>query len=141
MPDLREKILAIIGRPVLASLATVTEEGRPWVRYVMATADATLTIRVATFLSSRKVRHIRRHPEVHLAAGAASLATAGNYVQVEGRAEVLTDEAERHAVWREQYRAYFSGPDDPELCVLRITPARIELQGDAAEPAEVWERT
>ena len=140
MPDLKDKIFAIIGQPVLASLATVNEDGKPWVRYVMALADPDLTIRVATFLSSRKVRHIRGNPEVHLAAGASSLATAGNYLQVQGRAEVVTDQAERHAFWRDQYRAYFSGPDDPELCVLRVTPYRIELQGMATAPTEVWER-
>ncbi len=35
MSDLKERIPDVIGKPHMAGLATVTEDGRPWVRYVM----------------------------------------------------------------------------------------------------------
>ena len=33
MSDLKDKIYEVLQRPQLAGLATVTEEGKPWVRY------------------------------------------------------------------------------------------------------------
>ncbi len=50
MATLKDHILEIIGRPQLASLATLTEEGKPWVRYVMVTGDKDLSLRFASFL-------------------------------------------------------------------------------------------
>ena len=49
MSDLKQRILNITQPLQLASLATVTEEGKPWVRYVMAVSDDGLTLRCATF--------------------------------------------------------------------------------------------
>ena len=66
MNELRDKIFEILCKPQMASLATVTAEGKPWVRYVMALTDEDLTLRFATFIEARKVAQIQAHPEVHL---------------------------------------------------------------------------
>ena len=39
MKDLKERILDFIGNIHLAGFATVTEDGKPWVRYVMPIAS------------------------------------------------------------------------------------------------------
>jgi len=142
MSELKKKILAKMEEPTLSALATQTEDGRPWVRYVMAQADQELNIRIATFAGSRKVAQIEANPEVHLTLGVSSLETARSYLQVQGRAEVKTDPQERGSLWREELAKYFSGPDDPNYCVIKVAPYRIEYQDMAsgsAEP-EVWER-
>jgi hypothetical protein len=36
MSDMARRIFTIMKDPVLASFATITENGKPWVRYVMA---------------------------------------------------------------------------------------------------------
>jgi len=139
MSQLKEKILAKIQYPTLSALATVTEDGNPWVRYVMTWADDSLNLWVTTFVGSRKVEQIRRNPEVHVTAGVTDLETAESYLQIQGRAEVLTDPETKQAVWQDFLKSYFSGPEDPNFAVLKIVPYRIEYQGMGMTPAEVWE--
>ena len=67
--ELKERILSILHKPQLAALATVTEMGNPWVRYVVTVGDGDLIIRCATFADSRKVKHIEGRSDVHLTCG------------------------------------------------------------------------
>lgn len=126
MQAIEKKIREILTRPRLAVLATVTAEGLPWCRYVIATPTADYTIRFASFLSSRKVEHIRRRNTVHLTLGVDSLKHMGNYLQIAGTATVLSDHETRHGYWKDQLKQYFSGPDDPDYCVVEIQPQTIE---------------
>jgi general stress protein 26 len=139
MSELKQKILAKIDRPTLSALATITEDGKPWVRYVTPMADENLNIWMATFAQSRKVGQIAKNPEVHLTVGVTSMETAESYLQVQGRAEILSDDATKKAVWNDHLKGIFSGPDDPNYCVCKITPYRIEYQGMGPVPPEVWE--
>jgi general stress protein 26 len=136
---LKEKILAKFAGPTLCALATVTEDGKPWVRYVMLSADERLTLRGASFANSRKAAHIRKNPEVHLTTGAKDMETAESYLQIQARAEILTDPDSKKAMWNDYLKNIFSGPDDPNYVVLRITPYRIEYSKVDHSPAEVWE--
>ena len=86
MSELKQKIRESLQDPQLVSLATVTKEGRPWVRYVMAFGDEDLTIRFVTGMDSRKVAHIKENPEVHITLGAVSLMETERYMQIAGRA-------------------------------------------------------
>ena len=139
MSELKQKILAKIDRPTLSAFATITEDGKPWVRYVTPMADENLTSWMATFAHSRKVGQIAKNPEVHLTVGVTTMETAESYLQVQGRAEILSDEATKKAVWNDHLKGIFSGPDDPNYCVCKITPYRIEYQGMGPVPPEVWE--
>lgn len=139
MSDVKQKIWEVLGQPQLASLATLTEDGRPWSRYVMAIGDKDLVLRISTSLESRKVAQIRKSPEVHLHMGVASLESAECYLQIAGRAEVKTDERTRKAMWTDNLEAYFSGWDDPKFCVIEVTPRRIEHWTMASMEPDVWE--
>lgn len=139
MSELKQKILAKMSQPTLSALATITEQGKPWVRYVTPMFDEDLNIWMATFINSRKVAQIRKIPEVHLTVGVTSVETAESYLQVQGRAEILTDEETKKARWYDHLKGIFSGPEDPNYCVCKITPYRIEYQGMGMVPAEVWE--
>jgi general stress protein 26 len=139
MATLKDHILEIISKPQLASLATVTEDGRPWVRYVMATGDKDLNLRFASFLTSRKVEQMKKNPEVHLTCGVTSPETADSYLQIQGRAEVTTDETDRRSYWKEELKRYFSGPDDPQYCVVKIVSYRIEYMAPGSMEPEIWE--
>ena len=138
MSDVRQKIWEVLGQPQLASLATVTEEGQPWARYVMAIGDKDFTVRVATSIHSRKVGQIEANSEVHLNLGIASLESAECYLQVAGRAEIKKDDSTRRSMWSDNLKAYFSGHDDPSYCVIEIKPRRIELWTMTSKEPEVW---
>ena len=140
MADVADKIKEILSQPLVASLATVAEDGKPWVRYVMVQADEDLTLRTATFLGSRKVAHIRSNADVHLTCGLTSLEEMKPYLQIQAKTEVSTDPEEKKSIWNEGLKTYFSGPDDPNFAVLIHKPYRIELQDMTSMEPKVWER-
>ncbi len=138
MADTKEKIMEIMALPQLSGLATISDEGKPWVRYVMAVADPELTIRCATFVQARKVKQIEANPEVHLTCGVSSPMEMKPYVQVQGTASCTNDKEERHAFWNDGLQQIFDGPDDPRYGIIKIQPYRIELCTPGSHEPEVW---
>ena len=138
MNDLKRQIYDLIKRPHLTSLATITEDGKPWVRYMSAVGGENFTIRMSTFVSSRKVQQIKNDPEVHLTCGCSGLDDSNSYLQIQGLAELSTSENERRAFWNDNLKAYFESPDNPAYGIIIVRPYRIELWGTAPKPL-VWE--
>ena len=138
MSDLKTKIFDVMATPQLMSFATLTEDGRPWVRYVIGIADESLTIRFSTFLTSRKVAQVKKNNEVHIVCGVSNIETAKHYIQIEGKAEITRDEQERKRFWNDELKAYFSGPDDPNYCICIVKPYRIEYYSMGMMEPEVW---
>jgi general stress protein 26 len=138
MAELKDQILQILCKPQLTSLATVTADGKPWVRYVMAMTDATMTMRFATFIKARKVAQIEANPEVHLTCGVTNPSEVIPYLQIQGKAALKTDETTRHAFWDDMLKAIFDGPDDPKYGVIEVTPYRIEYCTPGSYEPKVW---
>ncbi len=139
MSDIKSKILNVFASPQLMSFATLTEDGKPWVRYVIGTADENLIIRFATFITSRKVAQIRKNQDVHIVCGVSNMETVKHYIQVQGKAEITQDEQERKKFLHEDLEAYFSGVDDPNYCICIVKPYRIEYYTLESTKPEVWE--
>jgi len=138
MSDIKQRIIEMLQPSQLACFATITAGGKPWVRYVFCEGREDMTIRFATFRHSRKVAQIRNNPEVHLTCGVVSPADMKPYLQIQGRAELFTDAAERNGFWKESLKNYFQGPDDPNYGVVVITPYRIELCPPGLPEPLVW---
>lgn len=139
MSDVKQQILDVFQTPLVSSLATISD-GKPWVRYVMAFMSEDLTLRVATGIDTRKVAQIKANAAVHVTAGFTTLKTTKTYLQVQGRAEVSQDHDERHGLWYDQLKAYFSGPDDPRYAVIVIKPTKIEVAAlSGGAQTAVWE--
>jgi general stress protein 26 len=51
--------------------------------------------------------------------GSKSMSTAG-------RAALVRDRAKIHALWKETFRAWFEGKDDPNIVLIRLIPAEAE---------------
>ena len=141
MPEMQEQIFNKMSGLNLWSLATVVDGSKPWVRYVSPTrVDQDLTIWVATFAGSRKVAQIRENPEVHLTMGMTEVAMEGSFIQVQAKAQVLTDQATKEGAWSEHLAQIFSGPDDPNLAVLKLSPYRVEMVQIGQMEPKVWEK-
>jgi general stress protein 26 len=140
MSDTKRKILETLqrGRGFLASLATITEDGAPWARYVTGTIDDELTIRIATSLHSKKVAHVRARPEVHLACGNIDPSVEAPYFQIEATAEISTDPEEKQAIWNDGLAFFFQTPENPDWCVLKARPHRITVHSMTSMDTEVW---
>jgi general stress protein 26 len=49
------------------------------------------------------------------------------YVSVAGRARLVDDAQRKQALWSPMARAWFSGPDDPDLTLLCVEPRQAEV--------------
>lgn len=139
MNDLKKRIYELAKEFQVMNLATIMEDGKPWVRYVAGFANAELEFRFCTSLCSNKVKQMRKNPNVHLSLGAKEVMTTKNWLQVAGTAEVSTAQSERDALWSDGLKAYFKGPDDPNYAVVIITPSMIQLGAMASNGMEVWQ--
>jgi general stress protein 26 len=62
------------------------------------------------------------------------------YLSVTARAAVLQDHAKATAIWKSTDNMWWNGPDDPNVCVLRVTPQTAELwDGPASEAVAAFE--
>jgi general stress protein 26 len=48
-------------------------------------------------------------------------------------------EEERHRLWRDELKTYFSGTDDPNYCIGIVKPYRIEYYTMTEMAPQVWE--
>ncbi len=139
MSDLKQRIFDLAKELQMINFATITENGKPWVRYVMGKADEELVFRFSTNLATRKIAQIRKDPNVHICVGTSDLETARNWMQVDGTAEISTEKAERHSFWFDEMKNYYTGPDDPNYCIVIVRPSRIEFATMGIPAPEVWE--
>src|SRR6266545_3631203 len=62
------------------------------------------------------------------------------YLSITARAEVRRDHAQAAAIWKKTDSAWWDGPDDPNVCVLRVTPVTAELwDGPASKAVAAYE--
>lgn len=67
-------------------------------------------------------------------------AVAKAYLSISGRAEVRRDHAKAAEIWQTTDNMWWSGPDDPNAGVLRVTPLTAELwDGPASKAVAVFE--
>jgi general stress protein 26 len=57
------------------------------------------------------------------------------YLSISARAEVRRDPAKAAEIWKRTDNAWWSGPDDPNVCVLRVRPMTAELWDGPASAA------
>ena len=62
------------------------------------------------------------------------------YLSITARAEVERDHAKAEQLWRTTDNAWWNGPDDPNVCVLRVRPVTAELwDGPASKAVAAYE--
>jgi general stress protein 26 len=62
------------------------------------------------------------------------------YLSITARAEVRHDRAKAAAIWKPTDSAWWTGPDDPNVCVLRVRPLIAELwDGPASKAVAIHE--
>jgi general stress protein 26 len=67
-------------------------------------------------------------------------AGAKAYLSITARATVLRDHAKAAGIWKSSDNIWWRGPDDPNVCVLRVAPVTAELwDGPASQAVAVYE--
>lgn len=76
-----------------------------------------------TAADSEKAQEIRNNPRVNLSYASTS---SERYVSVTGDAEVINDRAKIKAMWSPFLKAWWDGPDDPDIRLIRVMVERAE---------------
>jgi general stress protein 26 len=67
-------------------------------------------------------------------------AKANAYLSITARAEVRQDHAKAAEIWKSTDNIWWRGPDDPNVCVLRVDPITAELwDGPSSRAVAVFE--
>jgi general stress protein 26 len=62
------------------------------------------------------------------------------YLSLTARAEVQRDHAKAADIWKSTDSVWWSGPDDPNVCVLRVRPITAELwDGPSSKAVAIYE--
>jgi general stress protein 26 len=95
------------------------------------------TIWFVTDLHSGKEHEIESECDV----GLVFVDTKANaYLSITARAEVRRDRAKAAAIWKTTDTLWWDGPDDPNVCVLRVRPVTAELwDGPASKAVAAFE--
>ena len=134
---LRQQILVLGRPPQLVSLATLADDGAPRVRYVTGHLNDQLELRFGTSLRTPKIAQLRRDSRVSITLHGLSPRVA-TWLEIEGRAAISVSAEERRSFWLDGLRGFFTGPDDPDYCVVIVRPARIALMSTDGSPSGVW---
>lgn len=97
------------GRPM--AVAEVDAEGKLW---------------FITNVDSTKVLEARDDSRAMI-----SLQNKRQFVTINGHLELVSDREKVNQLWKEPYRVYFDGQDDPELVLLCFTPFDAEYWDNA----------
>jgi general stress protein 26 len=135
--DLKGKILDVIKKYPVGSVATI-RDGKPWVRYMAMQPGDDLALYSTSFANARKVAQINKDHNVHVAFGADPKDWGLPYVNVEGRAEVLTDLPTKKKCWHDMLSQFFEGPEDPNYVVVKVVPETIEFTAPGAHRPEIY---
>jgi general stress protein 26 len=111
------------GMEGYATVTLIDEDGYP--------SSTTMTISKAdgikwqTFLSGLSSNPTKRITKCNKAC--VCLSSEKYHISLVGTMEVLTDDESKKANWQTPMEEYWSGPEEPEYCVLRFTAERYNL--------------
>ncbi len=135
--ELKGKILEVLKKYPVGSFGTI-KDGKPWVRYMAMQPQEDLTLYATSFASARKIKQIKQNNNVDVTFGADPTNYMLPYVNVEGTAEILTDQETKNKCWYKLLEQFFSGPEDPNYVVVKVTPGSIEYMPAGEHEPQVY---
>jgi len=112
-----------LGMDAYCVLALLDHEGYPTASTLsIAKADGINWITFGTGLDSNKANRIKNSNKASVC-----ISSASYNITLVGTAEVLTDLETKKDMWYEGMEYHFTGPDDPNYCVIRFKTIRYNL--------------
>lgn len=134
--DLKKEALTILKESLVGTMATV-QQNKPYSRYMTFINDE-FTLYTATSRQTQKVDELEVNPYTHILIGYEGKGMGDEYLEIEGRVYISDDASIKEKVWNKHMKSWFSGPDDPDLVILKISPDSIRLMNKKGEkPKEI----
>ncbi len=136
--ELEQTIIKVLDNNKFGSFGTIEAGNKPKVRY-MAVYHEELNIYLATSRKTHKVEELQDNPHAFLLLGYEA-GGGKDVLGIEATVAVTENEGLRSKVWSKELEQWFTGPDDPDYVILRLTPTRMEYAGKDKQHG-VWEAT
>lgn len=122
MEELKRKAELLLEQCDSVVLTSIDENGFPRpVPMSKVKAEGITTIWFATGTHSEKMEHFRVNPKAGVC-----FQKEINSVVLTGYVEIVTDEAEKKALWQDWFIEHFpGGVNDPTYCILKFTTKRV----------------
>lgn len=115
----------ILDESLVGTMATV-QDNKPFSRY-MTFFNEDFTLYTATSKQTDKVEELEGNPNTHILIGYDGEGYDDAYLEIMGTVKVTDDESLKEKVWNEHMKPWFSGPEDPNLVILKVTPESMRL--------------
>jgi general stress protein 26 len=124
----KKKIVDIMKETCLFAFLATADGDQPAVRPVTPIVEDDMSIWVATFTGSRKVKQIGQNPKVCLSF--VQHPSGDKSAIIFGGAEVVEDKEQKKRIWKlapyDIGQHFPEGPESKDYCLLKINPKRIE---------------
>lgn len=136
MMDEKKAALKILKESFVGTMATV-QQNKPHTRYMTFFSDE-FTLYTATSKQTQKVDELEVNPHTHILIGYEGKGMGDEYLEIEGTVSISDDESVKEKVWNKHLKPWFSGPEDTNLIILKISPDSIRLMNKKGEePIEI----
>lgn len=134
--DEKKIALKILKESTVGTMATI-QENKPHTRYMSFFSDE-FTLYTATSKHTEKVDELEANPHTHILIGYEGKGMGDEYLEIEGTVGISDDESVKEKVWNKHMKPWFSGPEDPDLVILKVSPDSIRLMNKKGEdPIEI----
>lgn len=134
--ETKKEALKILEEDFVGTMATV-HQNKPYSRYMTFFNDE-FTLYTATSKQTEKVDELEANPYTHILIGYEGEGMGDEYLEIAGTVSISDDPSIKEKVWNEHMKAWFDGPGDPNLVILKITPDSVRmLNKKGEEPKEV----
>jgi len=117
----------------ICTLSLIDEEGFPTASIITPSkSDGIHWITFGTMLDANRAKRIANEGRASVCFG-----TAEHCVNLVGEMEIITSEDVKREMWYDGLGHHFTGPEDPNYCVLKFTTKRYKLFLDYQEVAGV----
>lgn len=129
--DAKKTARKILDESYVGTMSTV-QQGKPFSRY-MTFFNEDFTLYTATSKKTDKVDELEQNPNTHILIGYEGEGFGDAYLEIMGTVTISDEERLKEKVWNEHMKPYFTGPEDPELVILKITPESMRLMNKKGE--------
>lgn len=128
----KDSALKILEESFVGTMATI-QQNKPNSRYMTFFSDE-FTLYTATSKQTEKVDELEENPHTHVLIGYEGKGMGDDYLDIEGTVSLSDDQELKKKIWNDHMKPWFSGPDDPDLIILKITPDSVRLINKKGKP-------